>query len=449
MGIPSADHRREKGRALRSTVPGSKHGAWQPIESRSGPLSILRATESERLPELLELRYQRMAESPFTLLRGSAAVMASDLATTPQSGLRVQACGDAHIGNFRLLGTPERRLILDLNDFDETSPAPFEWDLKRLAASVVVVARQHEWSPKLCRGIAESVVRTYRTKMASFARQPFLAVWYSSIDEADLMEEMRLAAIDENQHRLARRAIKKASEKDNLKAASRLTTRIDGKLRLRDDPPLLFHRELDGDLVEGALRSYRSVLANDKIVVFDRYELVDYAFKVVGVGSVGTRCWVALFEGRAAHDPLILQLKQAGRSVLEPYAGRSPYSHGGRRVVEGQRLIQAAGDIFLGWTRNPVEDIDYYVRQLWDMKGKIDTQLMNEQSLRLFAEVSGWSLARAHARSGDPQAINGYIGSGDAFDGAVGAFAVAYADQTEMDHKVLCDALEKGELPGS
>jgi uncharacterized protein (DUF2252 family) len=449
MGIASTDHRREKGRALRSTVPRSKHRAWRPIESRPDPLSLLRATESERLPELLELRYQRMAESPFTFLRGSAAVMASDLATTPQSGLRVQACGDAHIGNFRLLGTPERRLILDLNDFDETSPAPFEWDLKRLAASVVVAARRHEWSAKVCRGIAESVVRTYRTKMASFARQPSLAVWYSSIDEADLMEELRLSAIDENQHRLARRAIQKASEKDNLKAASRLTTRIDGNLRLRDDPPLLFHRELDGDLVEGALRSYRSALAKDKIVVFDRYELVDYAFKVVGVGSVGTRCWVALFEGRAAHDPLILQLKQAGRSVLEPYAGRSPYSHGGRRVVEGQRLIQAAGDIFLGWTRNPVEGIDYYVRQLWDMKGKIDTQLMNEQSLTLFAEVSGWSLARAHARSGDPQAINGYIGSGDAFDRAVSAFAVAYADQTEMDHKVLCDALEKGELPGT
>jgi hypothetical protein len=214
-------------------------------------------------------------------------------------------------------------------------------------------------------------------------------------------------------------------------------------------PTLLFHRELDGDLVEGALRSYRSALANDKIVVFDRYELVDYAFKVVGVGSVGSRCWIALFEGRAAQDPLILQLKQAGRSVLEPHAGRSPYSHGGRRVVEGQRLVQAAGDIFLGWTRNPVEGIDYYVRQLWDMKGKIDTQLMNERSFTLFAEVSGWSLARAHARSGDPQGINGYIGSGDAFDHAISAFAVAYADQTEMDHELLCDALEKGELPGT
>jgi uncharacterized protein (DUF2252 family) len=190
-------------------------------------------------------------------------------------------------------------------------------------------------------------------------------------------------------------------------------------------------------------------LANDKIVVFDRYELVDYAFKVVGVGSVGSRCWIALFEGRAAQDPLILQLKQAGRSVLEPHAGRSPYSHGGRRVVEGQRLVQAAGDIFLGWTRNPVEGIDYYVRQLWDMKGKIDTQLMNERSFTLFAEVSGWSLARAHARSGDPQGINGYIGSGDAFDHAISAFAVAYADQTEMDHELLCDALEKGELPGT
>jgi uncharacterized protein (DUF2252 family) len=411
-------------------------------------VATLRAAESERLPELLGLRYERMAESPFTFLRGSAAVMASDLATTPQSGLRVQACGDAHIGNFRLLGTPERNLILDLNDFDETSPASFEWDLKRLAASTVVAARHHGWSPRVCRDIAESAAFTYRTKMASFARQRSLDVWYSSIDRTALEEELRLSKIDKHQHRLAHKAMKKAWAKDNLKAARRLTIRVDGALRLRDDPPLIFHRAQDADLVESVLLSYRSALADYKTVLLDRYELVDYTFKVVGVGSVGTRCWIALFEGSAGHDPLVLQLKQAGRSVLEPYAGRNRYGHGGRRVVEGQRLIQAAGDIFLGWTRGPVTGIDYYVRQLWDMKGKIDTQLMNEPSFTLFAQLCGWTLARAHARSGTPVAIAGYIGSGDAFDRAIGAFAVAYADQTERDHERLCRALEKGELPG-
>jgi uncharacterized protein (DUF2252 family) len=445
---PDAGDRRLAGRALRPKVPRSSHQAWTRSDTRPDPVATLQATEAERLPELLGLRYQRMAESPFTFLRGSAAVMASDLSTTPRSGLRVQACGDAHIGNFRLLGTPERRLILDLNDFDETTPAPFEWDLKRLTASAVVAARHHAWSPKVCRGIAESAARTYRVKMASYARQRSLDVWYSSIDQHVLAEELRLSKIDRHQHRLARTAMKKAWEKDNLKATRRLTTRVDGELRLRDDPPLLFHRNQDADLVESVLRSYRSVLANYKKVVFDRYRLVDYAFKVVGVGSVGTRCWVALFEGGAAHDPLVLQLKQAGRSVLEPYAGRNPYGQGGRRVVEGQRLIQAAGDVFLGWTRNAVNGIDYYVRQLWDMKGKLDTQVMSEQSLTLFAELSGWTLARAHARSGDPAAIAGYIGSGSAFDRAVGAFAVAYADQTERDHELLCAALDKGRIPG-
>jgi len=305
-------------------------------------VATLRAAESERLPELLGLRYERMAESPFTFLRGSAAVMASDLATTPQSGLRVQACGDAHIGNFRLLGTPERNLILDLNDFDETSPASFEWDLKRLAASTVVAARHHGWSPRVCRDIAESAAFTYRTKMASFARQRSLDVWYSSIDRTALEEELRLSKIDKHQHRLAHKAMKKAWAKDNLKAARRLTIRVDGALRLRDDPPLIFHRAQDADLVESVLLSYRSALADYKTVLLDRYELVDYTFKVVGVGSVGTRCWIALFEGSAGHDPLVLQLKQAavrpralrGAQSLRPRGssgGRGPATHPGRR----------------------------------------------------------------------------------------------------------------------
>lgn len=439
---------REDGRGARSAVPRSSHGSWTPPESRADPVATLRAGEGQRVSELLGLRYERMAESPFGFLRGSAAVMAADLASTPRAGPRVQACGDAHIGNFRLLGTPERTLVLDLNDFDETAPAPFEWDLKRLAASAVVAARQDGLATNSCRQIAEKAVRSYRTRMAGFARQRALDVWYSRVDQAMLEEVIAQSKIDVRQHRRARRLMERASEKDNLRAVRRLTTRVDGKLRFRDDPPVLYHSPIGEEVVEQALRAYRVSLPNHTRALLDRYQLVDYAFKVVGVGSVGTRCWIALFDRQDANDSIVLQLKQAGPSVLEPFAGRSAYGHGGRRVVEGQRLIQAYGDMFLGWTRNQSEGVDFYVRQLWDMKGKLNLQLMNEESLSLFAELSGWTLARAHARSGDPAAIAGYMGTGRSFDRALGSFAVAYADQTERDHERLCTALEKGEIGG-
>jgi uncharacterized protein (DUF2252 family) len=395
------------------------------------------------------MRYSRMAASPFGFLRGSAAIMAADLARTPQSGLRVQACGDAHIGNFRLLGTPERRLNLDLNDFDETLPAPFEWDLKRLAASAVVAARQNGFSNVVSRGVAERAARTYRLRMAEYARKRTLDVWYSRIDRAALDETLRRAKLDASQHRLARQRVEKALGKDHLKAVRKLTTMVGGVPRLRDDPPVLYHTDLGAEVVRRAVDAYRNTLPNHIRVLFDRYELVDYAMKVVGVGSVGTRCWAVLFDGGGFENPLVLQVKQADRSVLEPYAGRSDYDHQGQRVVEGQRLIQAAGDSFLGWTYGSIDGVDYYVRQLWDMKGKMDTQVMDEESLPLFAELCGWALARAHARSGDPAGIRGYIGSGASFDRAVTSFAVAYADQTERDHQRLCVAVEKGELPGA
>ena len=410
-------------------------------------MDSLRDDEAGRVPHLLGLRYSRMAASPWGFLRGSASLMASDLATTPQTGPRVQACGDAHIGNFRLLGTPERALNFDINDFDETLPAPFEWDLKRLAASAVVAGRQNGFSAGACREVAAAAARAYREHMAAFAIEGPLEVWYLGVDSTTLESVLARADIDASQRRLAHQRIRKARRKDNLKAFRRLTTRVKGNLQFRNDPPVLYHDHGDDEIVEHVLSSYRSTLPHHVRVLFDRFELVDYAVKVVGVGSVGTRCWAALFIGEEDQTPLVLQVKQADRSVLEPYARAAEQEHQGQRVVEGQRLIQAASDIFLGWTHDPVTDVDYYVRQLWDMKGKLDTQLMNERSLKLFAELSGWTLARAHARSGEPAEIHGYLGSGTAFDRAVTAFAVDYADQTELDHRRLREAVDSGELP--
>ncbi len=436
---------------MRSVVPRSRHASWSSSDTRLDPVSLLRGSESQRLPELLAERYTRMSASPFGYLRGTAAVMAGDLATTPASGLRVQACGDAHIGNFRLLGTPERKLNFDLNDFDETLPAAFEWDLKRLAASAVVAGRHNRLSASECRNVARSAACSYRLHMAEYAQQRALDVWYSHIDSARLIEVLASAKLPSRQHRLAKKSMRRAREKGHRRALRRLTTTVDGRLRLRDDRGLLFHDDHDEELVQRVVRSYRSTLANHLKVLFDRYTLVDYAIRVVGVGSVGTRCWVALFQGddAAASNSLVLQVKQAGRSVLEPYAGTSAYKHQGQRVVEGQRLIQAAGDMLLGWTRNAIEGVDYYVRQLWDMKGRLDTEVMGSDALTLFAELSGWTLARSHARSGNPAAISGYVGASDSFDRAITDFAVAYADQTERDHERLCRAVETGELPGS
>ncbi len=445
--LPGVQERRARGRSIRETVPRSLHAGWLEPQSRPDPVAWLRAEETDRLPHLLGLRYSRMAASPWGFLRGSASLMAADLATTATSGLRVQACGDAHIGNFRLLGTPERDLNFDINDFDETLPAPFEWDLKRLATSAVVAARQNGFSPDACRAAAAGAARAYRVHMAEYADEHPLDVWYLGVDSATLEDVLARADIDAEQRRLARKRIRKARAKDNLKAFRRLTTTVNGTLQFRNDPPLLYHDRRDSGVVHHALSSYRSTLPHHVRVLFDRYELVDYAVKVVGVGSVGTRCWAVLFDSGDKRHPLVMQVKQADRSVLEPYAGPAEQDHQGQRVVEGQRLTQAAGDILLGWTRNPVDGADFYVRQLWDMKGKLDTQLMNERSLALFAELSGWTLARAHARSGDPAAIHGYLGSGQAFDRAITTFAMDYADQTRRDHRRLREAVRSGELP--
>jgi uncharacterized protein (DUF2252 family) len=449
VSLPSAADRGDAGRALRAAVPRAQQSAWVPAEDRADPVAALRATESERMPELLGLRYSRMAESPYGFLRGSAGIMAADLGPTPHSGLRVQACGDAHIGNFRLLGTPERALNFDLNDFDETLPAPFEWDLKRLAASAIVAGRDNGLSARECRRVAMKTARSYRRHTEDYAGQSALDIWYSRIDSGTLESVLKREKIGGKQNRIIRRRMSRARDKSHRQALRRLTTTIDGHTRLREDPPLLYRETRDAEIVDRVVRSYRESLRHHLQVLFDRYELVDYAIRVGGVGSVGTRCWVALFESHDgnADNSIILQMKQAGRSVLEPYAGACRYANQGQRVVEGKRLLQAAGDILLGWTGGGIDGIDYYVRQLWDMKGRFDIDQMDADGLALFAELCGWSLARAHARSGDPVATIGYIGSSDAFDRAITEFAVAYADQTERDHERLCTAIERGELP--
>ena len=352
--LPGVQERRARGRSIREAVPRSLHAGWLEPESRPDLVTSLRAEETDRLPHLLGLRYSRMAASPWGFLRGSASLMAADLATTATSGLRVQACGDAHIGNFRLLGTPERDLNFDINDFDETLPAPFEWDLKRLATSAVVAARQNGFSPT--RAVPRPPARpapTACTWPSTHGEHP-LDVWYLGVDSATLEDVLARADIDAEQRRLARKRIRKARAKDNLKAFRRLTTTVNGTLQFRNDPPLLYHDRRDSGVVHNALSSYRSTLPHHVRVLFDRYELVDYAVKVVGVGSVGTRCWAVLFDSGDKRHPLVMQVKQADRSVLEPYAGPAEQDHQGQRVVEGQRLTQAAGDILLGWTRNPV-----------------------------------------------------------------------------------------------
>ena len=455
--LPSAAERSVAGREMRTAVPRAQQAAWSASDARTDPIAALRATEADRLPELLGLRYGRMAASPFGFLRGAAGIMAADLATTPQSGLRVQACGDAHIGNFRLLGTPERALNFDLNDFDETLPAPFEWDLKRLAASAIVAGRHNGFSARECRNVASKAAQSYHRHTKEYANQSALDIWYSRIDSETLESVLKREKIGRKQNRMLRKRMSRARDKSHQQALLRFTTVVDGHTRLREDPPLIYHEPRDEEVVARVVDAYRQSLRHHLRVLFDRYELVDYAIRVGGVGSVGTRCWVALFESHDgnADNSIILQMKQAGRSVLEPYAGACRYANQGQRVVEGKRLLQAAGDILLGWTgaendgvgNTGIGGIDYYVRQLWDMKGRFDTEQMDADGMALFAELCGWTLARAHARSGDPVATLGYIGSGDSFDRAITDFAVAYADQTERDHELLCRAIDRGELP--
>ncbi|WP_405581349.1 DUF2252 domain-containing protein [Streptomyces sp. NBC_01092] len=429
-----------RGKAARKRAPRSAHAAWIPSVDRPDPVAILERQGRDRLPELLPIRYGRMAGSPSAFLRGGAAVMAADLAAAPHTGLTVQLCGDAHLLNFGLYASPERALLFDLNDFDETFPGPFEWDVKRLATSVAVAARENgHREPDVARAAREAVAE-YRIAMRGLARRGELDVWYMRIDAEQLLPLVRSTR---RHHRVAA-SLGRARRRTSLRAFGKLTETVDGRRRIIHDPPLL---ERAGTSDMAALRKifsdYRSTLSEERRLLLDRYRFVDAARKVVGVGSVGLRCFIVLLAGRDAGDPLFLQIKEARQSVLEEHLPSGPYLHPGHRVVAGQRLLQAAGDIFLGWMSGP-QGRAFYWRQLRDMKGSADVAGMGPDDLCAYARLCGTALARAHARSGDRIAIAGYLGGADTFDRAVADFALAYADQNAGDHTTLSAAVEAG-----
>ncbi|GAA2811596.1 DUF2252 domain-containing protein [Kitasatospora sp. CM 4170] len=447
--MTSPAERRRSGRAARERVSRSAHGRWIPDADRPDPIRVLERQGADRLTELLPIRYGRMSDSPFAFLRGAAAVMAADLAALPDTGITVQLCGDAHLLNFGVYASPERSLLFDLNDFDETYPGPFEWDVKRLAASVAVAARDNGHGAGDVRRAALTAVQGYATAIRRLAAMAELDVWYARIDTEALLPLVR----KRKRRAKLEAGLERARRRTSLQAFGKLTeTTEDGHRRIISDPPLIEPVPRDELRRLGKIFSdYRATLAEDRRVLLDRFRFVDAARKVVGVGSVGTRCFIVLLEGRDAQDPLFLQVKEAGRSVLEDYLPASrphaeaPVVHGGERVVTGQRLMQAASDIFLGWTTGPASR-HFYGRQLRDMKGSADIADMPPAVLRDYADLCGRALARAHARSGDRLAIAGYLGSADTFAEAIADFSVRYADRTEADHAALLAAVDSGEV---
>ncbi|HEY7668909.1 MAG TPA: DUF2252 domain-containing protein [Actinomycetota bacterium] len=438
-------------------VPHEAHATWDPPAERADPVQILEDQATTRVPELLPIRYGRMVASPFAFYRGGAAIMAADLVGLPKSGLRAQLCGDAHLSNFGGFASPERDLIFDINDFDETLPGPWEWDVKRLAVSIVIAGRDRGFKAKESRAAARAAVEEYREAMTRFAAMRRLDVWYSRLDESTL----RQMVLQQGKGKMLQnfdKTVEKARTKDSTRAFAKLTTTDGGEPRIKADPPLIVPIEdltdLDPDTLKESLRSilhsYRRSLQGDRRRLLEGFELVHVARKVVGVGSVGTRAWVVLMLGRDRDDPLFLQFKESGPSVLAPFAGKSQYDQQGQRVVEGQRLMQASSDIFLGWDRVAGIDgmkRDFYVRQLWDWKTSVDVTKMAPGGLRQYGRLCGWTLARAHARSGDRIAIGAYLGEDDTFDRAVSAFAEAYADQNDRDYQAFRQAVEGGRLP--
>jgi uncharacterized protein (DUF2252 family) len=430
------------GKRLRLRVPRSSHGRWSPPKDRPDPLELLRASNRRRIPSLVPIRYGRMSASPFAFLRGAAAVMAHDLAGTPVTGLRVQIAGDAHLSNFGVFATPERDRVFDVNDFDETLPGPWEWDVKRLATSLVLLGRQNACTSAEGRRAARGAVASYRRLIGEYARERYLDTWYSHIDLGTVAKMVRRAGRE-----VIGGAVRRARDRTGLHAFPRLVEAVRGRYRIRDDPPLILHYPDRSE--EEAARSfyerYVASLPEERRMLLERYHLVDVAQKVVGVGSVGTACSVMLLMGdRDLPDPLFLQLKQAFPSVLEPYAGPSAYASPAERVVTGQHLIQEASDILLGWGR--VGSRDVYVRQLRDMKFSSEVAALGPKGLLGHGELCGSALARAHARTGDPAGIAGYLGPRGQFDRAVVRFAEAYADQTERDHAALRKAIRQGRI---
>ncbi|MGA7953137.1 MAG: DUF2252 domain-containing protein [Gloeobacterales cyanobacterium] len=430
------------GKSLRDKLPRATHATWQPPTNRRDPIDILEESNQDRLPELIPIRYGRMLRSPFTFLRGSAALMAYDLATTPKTGIPVQACGDCHVLNFGFFATPERHLVFDINDFDETHPAPWEWDLKRLVVSLVIAGRDNNLADDQSQKAVIECVRSYREHLREYSRMSPLEVWYNRLDMQTIIEMSPDVKAKEFREELAEKARQRVIE--NL--FPKIVTTVGGRPRIVEQPPVLFHPAVEDfeERVREGLEDYRQSLSVERRVLFDRYRLEDTALKVVGIGSVGTRCFIGLFFSEDNH-PLILQIKEARRSVLEPYTEKSQFDNQGQRVVIGQRLMQSSSDIFLGWTRGR-GGYDFYVRQLRDMKFSIPLEGYSVVELKRYADFCGWTLARAHAKSGYAATISGYLGKGNQFDQAMGQFAIAYADQTEQDYQALVKAVRSGRV---
>jgi uncharacterized protein (DUF2252 family) len=451
--------RAARGKMARAEVPRASHAEFDPGPDRPDPVALLEEQGKARLPELVPVRYGRMMVSPFTYYRGAALPMASDLATTPASGLAVQACGDAHLSNFGIFGAPDRRLVFDVNDFDETLPGPWEWDVKRLAASLEVAGRDNGFADKDRREIVTAAAAGYRQAMRSFAGMTNLDVWYARADIDQLRAELN-SQIKARQRKALDKGIAKARTRDSMQEVAKLTRMVDGQPRIIADPPLLVPAEQLAEnkqqwetfqsQIADLIAKYRRTLETDRRYLLEQYDYCDLARKVVGVGSVGTRCWIVLMLGRDDSDPLFLQVKEAEESVLSRFVGTSKYANQGQRVVAGQRLMQAASDIFLGWVHIVAgldgKDRDFYVRQLRDWKFSVDISTMVPPGMRQYGQLCGWTLARAHARSGDRIAIASYLGNSDVFDKAIAQFAVAYADQNEKDHDALVDAVKSGRI---
>jgi len=454
---PTPAERAARGKAAREAAPRAEQGEWAPASDRPDPVDLLEEQSASRVQELVPIRYGRMLVSPFTFYRGAAYPMASDLAGEPRTGLEVQLCGDAHLSNFGAFGAPDRRLVFSINDFDETLPGPFEWDVKRLVASFAVAGRDRGFDAKQRRGINRAVVRAYREGIRSFATMRNLDLWYARID-VDQIAAIAAQHANPKQQKRFEKNVAKARSKDSMKAFAKLTTIVDGQPRIAGDPPLIVPiedvasgvelEEIDA-FVRDVIRSYRRTLTADRRRLIERFRYVHAARKVVGVGSVGARAWIVLLLGRDDSDPLFLQVKEARASVLERFLGKSTYAKHGQRVVEGQRLTQAASDIMLGWISAPGLDgvtREFYIRQLWDGKGSALVELMEPKTMRVYAELCGHTLAKAHARSGDAIAIGSYLGGGDTFDRALASFAEAYADQNERDHDALREAAATGRV---
>jgi uncharacterized protein (DUF2252 family) len=446
-----------RGKAARAEVPRASHGGWDPPAGRPDPVALLEEQAKSRVQELVPIRYGRMLASPFAFYRGAAYVMASDLASTPRSGLMVQACGDAHVSNFGLFGSPERAMLFDINDFDETAPGPWEWDVKRLAASLAIAGRNNGFADKDRAEVVRATTESYRSAMRGFAEAGNMEVWYAHLQVQEGLPRLQ-AMLDKKNMKEAERTVAKARTKDSMEAFAKLTHVVDGQRRIISEPPLIVPIEelLSPDqttqfqeLMHGLIRSYRRTLLGDRKHLLEDFRFAHIARKVVGVGSVGTRAWIILMLGRDDEDPLFLQAKEAQASVLESFVGKSRFANHGQRVVEGQRLMQASSDIFLGWDRVSGFDgvsRDFYLRQLRDWKGSWAPEAMVPQVMGVYGQMCGWTLARAHARSGDRIAIASYLGGSDAFDRAIVSFAEAYADQNDQDYAALNAAVKAGRI---